>query len=220
MSLVTQTQTVTDTATTVVPADTTIVTDVTTTITSHFYTTLTATHGQTVTISSPSPSPPAPPAAPTTKYTPTPIIATTTETSSVTITEIDVYLQNDHGSLYSTWVISLPVATGPATTSSEPPTPLIYVVEPQQQHHGGWDGWSTGAKVGLIVGSVLAGLLLLSLIFWCCKRRKIWVVHGWPWSTAAHVARPPHPGQPTFVNGPVLPLNHPHPHGRAAYGYG
>ncbi|EXJ95224.1 hypothetical protein A1O1_00344 [Capronia coronata CBS 617.96] len=214
MSFVTQTQIQTVTA---IPTDltpSTTLSDVTITITTYLYTTLSATHGQTVTIYSP-PSPPslASSSSATTEYTP--IIATTTETSTATVTELDVYLQDPRGSLYSTWIISLPGSNQPAV-SSGPPSPWVYVVEPQR---GGWDSWSKGAKAGLIVGVVSAALLLLAILLCCCKRRSIWLVHGWP--PPPPVAPAPNPGpsivQPTWVNGPHVPYNHGQPN--PGYGY-
>lgn len=209
MSFITQTQTVTATTTALISA--TSPKDVTITVTSHLYTTVPATPGQTVTMFSllpPSPS------SPTTKYTP--VVATTIETSTVTVTKLDVYLQNTQGSLYSTWVLSLsaPQSSG---TSTGAPSPFVYVVEPQER---GWDSWSKGAKAGLIVGVVLAALLLLGMLLCCCKRRNMWFVHGWPWSAPV----PPQPSQgpsvvqPTFVNGPLMPYNHGQP--TTTYGYG
>ncbi|EXJ89202.1 hypothetical protein A1O3_02268 [Capronia epimyces CBS 606.96] len=203
------TETVTATTTDLIPSTT--LEDVTITVTSHLHTTLSATHGQTITIFSPSL---VPPSSPTTKYTPG--VITTTETSTATVTELDVYLQNARGSLYSTWVISLSAPAGSAT-SSTPLIPWVYVVEPQD---GGWNSWSKGAKAGLIVGVVLAAMLLVAILLCCCKKRNIWFVHGWPGSAQVDVAPPPNPGpsivQPTIVNGPLMP----YPPGQLNYGHG
>ncbi|KAI1607992.1 hypothetical protein EDD37DRAFT_4337 [Exophiala viscosa] len=202
MSLVTQT--ITDTTTAL--ASTVIVGALTTTVTSHISTTVLATFGQTVTITSP---PASPPLAPTTKYTPSTVA---TETSIVTLTEIDIFLQNTQGSIYSTWVVPFTPTSNAAGPSSSP-TVIVYVVEPKQ---GGWHTWSAGAKAGLIVGVVLAGLLLLGMLIWCCCRRSnVWFVHGWPWSRPLDAAPPPNMGpsivQPTMVNGPLMPYVQPHP---------
>lgn len=171
------------------------------TVTSYIPTTLPASAGETVTISL---LPLVPPPVPTTKYTPSPATAATV-TSLVTATMIDVFLQDVKGVIYSTWIVSLnPTAISAA---SGIPAPLVYVVEPQSD--GGWDTWSTGGRVGLIVGVVLAGLFLLAFSFWCCCRRSnLWFVHRWPWSRTVDT-----PGtgqgmsivQPTMVNGPIIP---------------
>lgn len=209
MSLITQTVTQATTAT----ISPNVISDAFTTVTFHISTTLIATFGQTFTIEPP-PGPASP--EPTSKYTPIPAAP---ETSTVTQTEIDIYLQNAQGGVFSTWVIPLPASQ---STIGNPgaPNSLLYVVQPRS---GGWDSWSQGSQAGLIVGVVLGSLLLLAILFWCCRMHKsLWFVHGWPWSGHVHAAPPPTPGpsivQPTFVNGPLMPYTYPpHAHG---YGFG
>lgn len=41
-----------------------------------------------------------------------------------------------------------------------------------------WACWSAGQQAGLIVGVVIAGLVLLGLVWWCCMSRRIWVAAG------------------------------------------
>jgi hypothetical protein len=191
---------------------------VTTTVTSHLATTLFATQGQTVTITSPDVPASAPP---TVEYTP----PTTTRTSTVTLTEIDVYLQNPQGEIYSTWIIPLPLAPtstdGIIATSSETPRPSVYVVQPANGSGKDdvWDNWSKGERAGLIVGVVVAAALIFAVIWWCCRRSNIWFAHGWwPWMGQGATAQvPPAPGpnvvQPTYVNGPLMPYAYGQPCG-------
>lgn len=201
------TQTIVETTTEVIsPAS---IIDTATTVTSHFSTTLQATHGQTVTISSP---PAAAPGPQNTQSTPSP----TTSTVTVTETEIDIYLQNAAGDVYSTWIIPLsPAQDAPSASWS----PLVYVVEPTA---GGWDDWSAGQRAGLIVGVVLAALLLFVMIVCCFGRRHIvWLAHRWPASSPHDIAlSPPTPGpsfvQPIIINGPLVPYSG----GQPGYRYG
>ena len=184
---------------------------VTTTVTCRIATTLLASEGQTITITSPSPPPYG---APTTKYTP----ATTTLEHTVTQTEIDIYLQNAEGHIYSTWIIPLsPASLGEATG---PPQPSLLVIQPPPNHDDNdeWDTWSKGEKAGLIIGVVLGALLLLGLILWCCRRRNIWFAQGWwPWMTQTappQAAAPPlSVVQPTYINGPLMPYGYNQGHG-------
>jgi hypothetical protein len=196
MSLITETVTAVTTA--VFSQDV-----LTQTVTAYLSTTLPATFGQTVTIS---PPPVIPSAISTTKYTPS-LTTVATVTSIITVTEIDIFLQNAQGDVYSTWMVPLTPNSSSAATATNR-APLVYVVNPQDD--GGWDTWSTGAKAGLIVGMVVAGLVLMGLLLWCCcKRANLWFVHGWPWSRPVDPHMGMGPGmsivQPTMVNGPVVP---------------
>ncbi|OAP59454.1 hypothetical protein AYL99_06752 [Fonsecaea erecta] len=154
------TQTVTETTTTAVMISPTLISDATTTVTCHVSTTLFATFGQTVTISSPASPSTTAVTEPTTKYTPIP--TTTTQTSTVTLTELEIYLQDDMGSIYSTWIIPFSGSPLPNATHTGDPGQLVYVVDPDD---GGWDHWSTGAKAGMIVGVVLGAILIAAMIF-------------------------------------------------------
>lgn len=196
MSIITQLVT----ATAIATVSPTVLTD---TVTCYIATTLPASAGQTVTINLP---PVVPPPMPTTKYTPSPPTAATV-TAVLTATMIDFFLQDLKSVIYSTWVVSLNPTAIPAASGT--PAPLVYVVEPQND--GGWDTWSTDARVGLIVGVVFAGLFLLAFLCWCCCRRSnLWFVHRWPWSRPMDT---PSMGQgmsivqPTMVNGPILPYS-------------
>lgn len=197
--------------TNVIAISPTILTDVTTTVTSRIATTLLATEGQTITLTSPIPSPYV---APTTKYTPT----TTTLEHTVTLTEIDIYLQNAAGQIYSTWIV--PLAPAPPGETTEAPQPSVLIVQPPRNHNDNddWDNWSQGAKAGLIIGVVLGTLLLLGLIWWCCRRRNIWFAQGWwPWMTQTAPAQPAAPPisvvPHTYVNGPLMPYGYNQPYG-------
>ena len=221
------TQYVTETATTaVIISPTLISSDVTITVTSHLSSTLTATLGQTVTIHSPpsasalsttitdiaTPASPSSPTATATvvdttaKYTPS--SATITGTATLTVTELDAYLQNTDGSIYSTWVI--PYTPGPPSEPTNTQTSgLVYVVPPSNDDT--WDNWSTGERAGLIVGVILAACLLFAIIWYYCRRSwagNWWFAHGWPQSQVQpQVVQTPGPNfvQPTYVNGPLVP---------------
>ncbi|KAJ9496092.1 hypothetical protein H2202_008338 [Exophiala xenobiotica] len=183
MSLITQTVTAVTTA--VFSQDV-----LTQTVTAYLSTTLPASFGQTVTIS---PPPITPSAISTTKYTPS-LTTVATVTSVITVTEIDIFLQNAQGGVYSTWMVPLTPNSSSAATAMNG-APLVYVVNPQD--HGGWDTWSTGAKAGLIVGMVVAG------------------------PVDPHMGMGPGMSivQPTMVNGPVVPYG-PGGQGRQGYVFG
>ncbi|KIW35383.1 uncharacterized protein PV07_02081 [Cladophialophora immunda] len=211
------TQTVTEITTTAAMISPTLISDTTTTVTSHLSTTLSATFGQTVTI--PSPSSPASPSTtvvtlPTTKYTPIP--TTTTQTSTITLTELDIYLQDDGGNIYSTWIIPISGSSLSNPTITGVPGQLVYVVNSDDS---GWDHWSTGDKAGMIVGVVLGAILIFAVIFWCARKRvngKWWFAHAWPHPATAVL--PVDAGNPslvhsTMVNGQVVPYQY-------GYGYG
>ena len=164
-----------------------------TTVYENYYTTLTATRGETITFSTPTISPSASPSAvPTTKVYPTyePTITTTT-----TITELAIYLQSPSATtIYSTWTLPLTSTLPPQVTNLNDPGQLLYVISPAPT---GWDSWSDGAKAGLIVGVILGALLLLMLLWCCCKRirNNEWVAHDWRW--ARNVEGGPAPGANT-----------------------
>ncbi|KIX96940.1 uncharacterized protein Z520_07054 [Fonsecaea multimorphosa CBS 102226] len=209
------TETVTEITTTAVVISPTVISDITTTVTCHISTTLFATFGQTVTIPSPASPSTTTVTAPTTKYTPIPTI--TTQTSTVTLTELDIYLQDDGGNIYSTWIIPISGFPLPNSTHTGDPGQLIYVVDPHDG--GGWDHWSTGAKAGMIVGVVLGAIVILAMTFWCVRKRvngKWWFAHAWPHSGAA----PPvvDIGGPTLVHGSIV-NGHSVPY-QYGYGYG
>ncbi|OCT53968.1 hypothetical protein CLCR_10551 [Cladophialophora carrionii] len=208
------------TATTVIVSPTLISSDVTVTVTSHLASTLIATFGQTVTIHTPSSFAVSTAEAPTTKYTPSPITATDvtitqTGTSTFVITELDLYLQNTVGSVYSTWILPVnpPVSPNPTTTQ-----PFVYVVEPSPEDSG-WDTWSTGERAGLIVGTILGACLLFGMIWYYCRKPwkgNWWLAHDQPVGVTPVVGTPgPNFVQPTYVSGPIVPRAYQH-----GYGYG
>ncbi|KAK5052528.1 hypothetical protein LTR84_002392 [Exophiala bonariae] len=203
------------TQTTVVALTPTFISDVTTTTTAHLATTLFATQGQTLTITSPDdPQTSTTSTTFTTRYLPT----TTTASATVTLTELDIYLQNTRGEIYSTWIIPFPVAA----TNRETPTPITYVVQPGNESDGGevWDNWTARERAGLIVGVILAAVLIFGVVYWYFMRKNnVWLAHGWwPWMGQGAMAQaapgPPAPPamnmvQPTHVNGVLM-----------SYGYG
>lgn len=193
-----------------------------TTLYENYYTTLSATRGQTITFSTPTiASSPSPSALPTTKIYPTyePTLITTT-----TITELAIYLQSPSATtIYSTWTLPLTSTLPPQVTNVNDPGQLLYVVSPAPT---GWDSWSDGARAGLIVGVILGALLLLMLLWCCCKRMRDneWVAHDWRW--ARNVEGGPAPGANTVptvqVNGALdRRMATPYGYGSAGgYGYG
>ncbi|KIW90445.1 uncharacterized protein Z519_09091 [Cladophialophora bantiana CBS 173.52] len=208
------TQIVTDTTTAAVIISATLISDITTTVTSHLSTTLFATFGQTVTIHSPSSPSTTTIIAPATGYTP--VSRTTTQTSTITLIELDIYLQDDGGSIYSTWIIPFSGSPVRDPTHTQNASQIVYVVNPDDS---GWDHWRTGEKVGMIVGIVLGAILIVGTIFWCVRKKgqgKWWFAHAWPHSTTvapAVDAGGPSFVQPTMVNGAIVPYQY-------GYGYG
>jgi hypothetical protein len=209
------------TATTVIVSPTFISSDVTITVTSHLASTVVATFGQTVTVHTPSSFAVSTVVAPTTKYTPSPLTATDatitqTGTTTFIITELDIYLQNTVGSVYSTWVLPFTPSAplNPTTTQ-----PFVYVVEPSSSEDSGWDTWSTGERAGLIVGVILGACLLFGMIWYYCRKPwkgNWWLAHGQPVGVSPVVGTPgPSFVQPGYVNGPVVPYAYQH-----GYGYG
>ncbi|EXJ64488.1 hypothetical protein A1O7_00824, partial [Cladophialophora yegresii CBS 114405] len=208
------------TATTVIVSPTLISSDVTITVTSHLASTVFATFGQTVTIHRPSSFAVSTAVAPTTKYTPSPITATDatitqTGTSTFVITELDIYLQNTVGSVYSTWILPVSPSVPPNPTVTQP---FVYVVEPLAEDSG-WDAWSTGERAGMIVGTILGACLLFGMIWYYCRKPwkgNWWLAHGQPTGVTSVVGTPgPSFVQPTYVNGATVPYAY-----QNAYGYG
>lgn len=151
------------------------------TVTCRLSMTLRASQGQTVTITSPPPASPLPPTtAATTVYSP--VVAT--KTSTVTLTELDLFLQNAEDNIYSTRYISLSPTPVPSSSPADPPTYLVFVVEAENK---GWDTWSKGEKAGLVTGVALAVILIVGLLWWFFKRRNVWDAHGWwPFMASQH----------------------------------
>lgn len=171
-----------------------------TTVTCRLSTTLRASQGQTVTITSP---PPAPPLLPTTAATTvySPVVAT--KTSTVTLTELDVFLQNPEDGIYSTRYISFSPTPVPSSSPADPPTYLVFVVETETK---GWDGWSKGEKAGLVTGIALAVILIVGLFCWFFKRRNVWVAHGWwPFMASQHAQYSAPMAQPGYAAGAMVP---------------
>ncbi|RVX72445.1 hypothetical protein B0A52_03633 [Exophiala mesophila] len=171
-----------------------------TTVTCRLSTTLRASQGQTITITSPpSALPPPPVTAATTVYSP----AVATKTSTITLTELDVFLQNPEDNIYSTRYISLSPTPAPPSSPTNPDVYFVFVVEPEE---GGWDGWSTGEKAGLITGVVLGAILIMGVILFLLRRRKIWAVGGWwPFMARRNVPYPGPMAQPGYTAGAMVP---------------
>lgn len=126
-----------------------------------------------------------------------------TVTSTVTATDFAVALQDPFGAIYSTVTLT----QNPQASSYG--GPLVYTSD--NGRHG-LDSWSPGAKAGLIVGSILAGLIVLFLLLRWCKATNEWIAHDWRW--ARHVEGPaPNP------NMNIVPTVQA-PGSMAPYGYG
>ncbi|KAJ9608871.1 hypothetical protein H2200_006642 [Cladophialophora chaetospira] len=196
--------------------------DVTTSVTYRLASTIFATIGQTITIQTPSSIPTPTVVAPTTKYTPSLVTGTdptltTTLTSTLTFTELDIYFQNSVGSVFSTQVIPYTPFLPPNPTNTQDPG-LVYVVHPSSGAND-WDSWSKGERAGLIVGVVLGACLLFAMIWYCCRkpwRGNWWFAHGQHVGQAPVVATP-QAGfvQPAYANGAVVPYGY---HGGPGYG--
>lgn len=151
--------------------------------TAHIWATIIATPGETITLSQPLPS-----AAPTLQYTPA-----FTPTQTFTATEYDVWLRGPQGNAYSETVIDIsPTELGAFNPQFAPGETVLVVPCPCS----GWSCWSTGQKVGLILGVVFGVLLLLSSL--CClqrwRKRNIWVSHGAHGSSDYERWQNSHPG--------------------------
>ena len=125
-----------------------------------------------------------------------------TVTNTVTATDFAVALQDPFGAIYSTVILT----QNPQATSHDGP----FVYTSDNGRHG-FDSWSPGAKAGLIVGVVLAGLIILFLLLRWCKARNEWIAHDWRW--ARHVEGPtPNPNMnivPTVqAPGAMTPYGH------------
>jgi hypothetical protein len=227
MSLSTRTLTtqyLTETTTTeIIISPVLISSDVTITITYHLSSIITATFGQTLTIQTPSLSS-SPPLSTTAsipassflsditqsldtaaKYTPS--ARTMTETATIVFTELDIYLQNTAGNIYSTWLIPCTPAPSAAKTSS---AGWVYVVPATSD---GWDNWDGGEKAGLIVGVVLGAGLLLAMLWFCFRNpwKNWWFASGWPTppqQTTAFETPGPSFVQPTYANAPIMPYSY------------
>jgi hypothetical protein len=86
-----------------------------------------------------------------------------------TLVEATYYQQNLQGQIYSTSTTAFLYGPSMPTASSA-------------AHQEGFDGWSAGAKAGLIIGVVFAALILLWLCICCHKRRSAWIAHDWRWA--------------------------------------
>lgn len=202
MSLQSDWVTVTAISTTTVDVDPSVVTILTTT-TEQSSTTISATPGEVVTISS---GPVISSQLPTTRVFPS---LESIFTSTTTATEIDVYFQGPFGAIYSTWTFTI-TAGSPQVTSND--GGFIYTVH---SNCHGWDCWSPGAKAGLIVGVILAGLLILFLLIRCLKARNEWIAHDWRW--ARHVeGGGPNPNMNIVPTVRVVGGVYPTPYGYAA----
>lgn len=60
-------------------------------------------------------------------------------------------------------------------------------------YYGGYSGWAVGYIVLTIIGGLLIGLAILSVIYWCWRRSKRH--HGMPYVENVNVHNPPNPPQ-------------------------
>ena len=124
-----------------------------------------ATPGQTITLELPSFY-----SIPSAPYT-----TTFVPVQTCTVTEFDVYLEGPLGNIWTTIVLDVSPTGLPNPLSSGGSGEKVFVVPCP-----GWNCWSVGAKVGLIIGVVLGAFLLFMLL--CCIRkwhkRNVWISHG------------------------------------------
>lgn len=151
-------------------------------------TSLTATPGQTLTIYP----------LPATPFTQVPTPTAPTHIPTITATEIDVILPQSQGiggggSVWATLVyLTTPIlgtpTPWPSSTNyvvipSSSPSTIVgagggsttYTINPAPASSG-WSSFSNAEKGGLIAGVVIAALLLIGLVWWCCGlQNRIWV---------------------------------------------
>jgi hypothetical protein len=154
-----------------------------TTTTTHIWTTIIATLGETVTLGQPLPY-----AAPSFKYTPS-----LTPTQTFTVTEYDVWLLGPQGDAWTETIIDVSPTDLGFLNPNYPPGEAIFVVP---YPCSGWSCWTAGQRVGLVIGVIIGVLGLLLLL--CCLRRlhrqKIWVSHGAHGSSNYERWQDSHPG--------------------------
>jgi hypothetical protein len=139
-----------------------------TTVTTNVFTTIAGLPGQTVTIFPP------PVTAGETQYTPFLTDPTLPPPYTVTVTEIDVFVQAPAGSIWTRVFYDEP-GNAAAPTPNEPCVPGEKVLV-LPDLNSGWSSWSTSERAGLCAGVVLF-VLALGLLWWCCfDRRQEWVV--------------------------------------------
>jgi len=119
---------------------------------------------------------------PTFVLTPPPICTVIQPTSTVTLTELILLLENPAGQVYSTITTILPFQ---ATQT----TPIVFV--PGGNHHNGWDSWSDAQQGGLIAGVVILFLIILATVAFCLlRRRNIWLANEWAEPPAPMIMQP------------------------------
>ena len=141
-----------------------------TTFTTNVYTTIEGLPGQTVTVF--------PPAETTGETQFVPFVqdsAVPQPQYTVTVTEIDAFVQAPGGSI---WTMIVYYETETMTA----PTPTSWTYVPGEKVltlpglNNGWDSWSTSKKAGVCTGVGMIVLGLLLLWWWCHNRRQTWIV--------------------------------------------
>jgi hypothetical protein len=133
-----------------------------------------------------------------------------TATLTHTLIEATYYQQDLQGQIYSTSTTAFLYGPSMPTSNSD-----------AHAHNEGFDGWSTGAKAGLIVGVVFAALILLWLCICCHKRRSAWIAHDWRWAPHVQGGAPGLANRnlatPGSVMSPVSVVSTPSYHGVSPY---
>jgi hypothetical protein len=121
-----------------------------------------------------------PPPTTTTITPPTIQVSTPVETIQIsdikTFTHVDAtyYFANADGFVTSSYTTEFLYGPDPGPGNSAS----------KDDDDSDFNSWSTGAKVGLIVGVVLAGMILIWMCMCCYKRNTAWVAHDWRWAGA------------------------------------
>ncbi|KAK5100268.1 hypothetical protein LTR70_001744 [Exophiala xenobiotica] len=135
--------------------------------------------------------------------TPPPTYTVVEPTSTITLTEIVLLLEDPSGQVYTTITTALPARASQTG-------PIVFVAGDDQDD--GWNSWSDAQKGGLIAGVVLLFLLLLGILAFCLlRRRNIWLANEWAGAPAPVVVQP-------HMAGAVMPYQQQQQ--QAQWGYG